>query len=211
MNFETYTLNDSRVSKALILTPNDLRSIAKGCGLSDAQAQRLSAGCGLYSETSQQVYSKLIAPDCLEAGFRMLAIEGPAGGSYVIVVYQIGEHQHRFLLPIYEPSVKKLLSTLHQGPLTTLVGIKGTPDLARLRNEIQQDNAVPLQVLSQLDPVCPPEDARNETLLALQALSYREAVPGLLGRSVETIHIGVLMPSEYCAQVDVDETAQVLQ
>lgn len=211
MNFETYTLNDSTVSNAHILTPTDLRAIAKGCGLSDEQAQRLSTGCGLYSETSQQVYSKLIAQGCSEAGFRMLAIEGPAGGSYVIVVYQIDGHQHRFLLPIYEPDVKKLLSTLHQGPLTSLVGIKGKPDLARLRNDIQQDNVEPLQVLSQLDPVCPPEDAVNETLLALQALSYREAVPGLQGRSVETIHIGVLMPSEYCAQVDVDETAQELQ
>ncbi|WP_233864669.1 hypothetical protein [Paraburkholderia adhaesiva] len=197
MTFATYELNGTVISEARILAQGELSNLMQGndvVGWNHNARERW----GLFGETGTQASDALV-DQRLPVGLRLTAFVGPLGNHFGIVTYQLGTHQHRFLLPMYEPPIQRLFGSLRHDSLVCVLGVCGTEKQFTLADRLPWSGVVPMYSLCQLGSQHSADDVLVELALAAHATSERAAVPPINDIEVHSVHVGIVMPVEYCA------------
>ena len=126
---------------------------------------------------------------------RLTAYHTPAGGAYAAVTHQLGHFQHRFLVPLYEPSVAECLAAMGRDELVFLLGKNGETAAAVLNSPLTANEWLPLRTKTRaLAPVavravvCEFRTVASAMMDALQIPSLHQ------GETVQHVSLSVLMP-----------------
>jgi hypothetical protein len=104
---------------------------------------------------------------------RLSAFIGPDDGAYATITQQLGGMQHRFLLPLFEPSVIEFFKALEQQPIQVMLGREGETQALMLHNELPWRNIVPVVGMCQQNHELAAEKALAEMTSAIGAVKTR--------------------------------------
>lgn len=203
MSIKPEELNGAKISMARILTPGEMRGIARQNGISGREARRSRLGWIVVSDTSPRIIEAL-EQSTGPAGIRLTAFVGAAGGNYALITYQAGSGQHRFLMPLYEPCVRGMLMSLERQSLVSMLGRDDLRSMKSLTQNLPWHSITPMIAMCQTERIHDVETALSEIALALNAITPCAAIPGINGVAVDSVHVGVVMPEEYCREAPPD-------
>lgn len=127
----------------------------------------------------------------------MTAYDSPAGGSYAVICHRLLDFfEHRFLLPLFEPSVRALLVGLSQEKLSFLFGNDGGKDAVLLKADL---NTKPFGLLLEKASALPDSLLREviaEFPKVINAMNSPNLDTGARsGLPVSNVSVSVVLPS----------------
>ncbi|RDK09141.1 hypothetical protein [Cupriavidus lacunae] len=194
MNFEPIALHGALVSMARLMSPEEVRAAtANHPGL----ANPLSGWC-LCGDASAQLVDAIVRHGG-DVAIRLSGCVGSSGGHYAVVTHQLGESQHRFLLPLYEPSIESYLRSLESEPVRVMLGRQGEDDSVVLQNRLPWRSIVPLVEMCQAPRCASVATTFNEMRTAMYAASRVDTIPSVLANvTVNDVSLSLVVPVEYC-------------
>ncbi|MBO7825944.1 hypothetical protein [Burkholderia pseudomallei] len=110
-----------------------------------------------------------------------------------VLVYQVGHHQYRFVLPLCESASRDLLSALaHKGIAITWHPV-GRGDRRTTKLQLPSEKILPVVNLPMREPVNSEEATVAYWKKALEPLTSREFIPNLIdGGKVKSIYVAIV-------------------
>jgi hypothetical protein len=79
----------------------------------------------------------------------MAVFTGASAGNYGVFTQQVGARQHRFVLPLFEPSVTALLESLRGAPIQLSLGRHGEGEALLIRRDLPWSEVSQVMALTQ--------------------------------------------------------------
>lgn len=193
MNTDIYRVNGTTLSNGRLMAPTEV----------EAAVQRREvvpghAGWYLCGDVNKSMFDAIRKHND-SVGIRLSAFLGPAGGAYAAITHQLRGMQHRFLLPLFEPSVIAYLNALERQPIQTMLGREGETAAIVLYNELPWRNIVPLVGMCQQNRQIPLEETLAEMTAAIREACHPERIPSVYqGVALTEVSVSVIMPMTYC-------------
>lgn len=153
--------------------------------------------CGdMHEAMFQQV---LLDPEPLNR-WQVGVLKAPTGSSYLVLTHQVGGHQHRFILPLWDSGVMRFMESMEADDSRNsfLFGRQGGIEAVVTAGRIDEES---LQSFKQHGGL--PRDAYQEMTWQHEftwitfALTVPEAVPSLVdGEVVRGVSVSLIAPSE---------------
>jgi hypothetical protein len=192
MYTKTFDRNGTTVSYAELVSPRQLRDLAKAHGMTGAEARRIAQdGWGLHSMASKEMLDA-IADGQTRTEMQLMALR-QVEGNFGILVYQVDEHQYRFVLPLSESTSRELLSTLARQNITiTWHPVEGGAT-RKTRHQLPSERVSPVIDLCQEELATSVEVTARMLSTALASLTSREYVPSLIdGVGVKAVYVAIV-------------------
>lgn len=140
---------------------------------------------------------------------RISVFDSPGENKYLVLTHQYQNHQHRFLLPLWDPSIARFIHAMDKGSLGFLLGRNGQ-SRALLVPGIQ--SAAELKVLQDFCTKPAPDRLAfmlGEMPLAMVTIAQLEAIPRLVDtEEVTEVSVSVLMPKDSIDEYEAYEARQ---
>lgn len=131
MFFEPTVIDGVLVSSGRVMRPDEVNE-----SLADRPAlQRIVSGWYLCGDVDERMFYALAAARG-ECSMRMTVLTGGTSGNYGLLAQQVGTLQHRFVMPLFEPSVVALLESLQDAPVQLSLGRNDTEDTLLIRRKL---------------------------------------------------------------------------
>ena len=127
--------------------------------------------------------------------FRITGFKSSLGGAYAVLTHQLAGHQHRFLLPLYEPRVVKCIAGLDAGLLGFMFGNNEGDDAVVLTGYAPNVEFRPLLALQ--GPARDPDlrDMLVELPMAIATMASSTWIPSLVSAErVLAVSVSVVIP-----------------
>jgi hypothetical protein len=131
MFFEPLIIGDVLVSSGRVMRPEEVEE-----SLVDRPAVRkVVGGWYLCGDVLREMFDALVGKqgDC---AMQMTVFRGGSSGNYGLFAQQIGTFEHRFLLPLFEPSVIQLLESLQDEPVQLSLGRQDEDAAVLIRQQL---------------------------------------------------------------------------
>jgi hypothetical protein len=202
MNFESVDLYGSMVSNGRLMTPSDVEEAI----LNRKGIPGLHPGWCLCGDVKASMFDAIIKHGN-GVDIRLSGFVGPADGAFATITQQLGGMQHRYLLPLYEPSVIAYLKALERQPIQAMLGREGQTKAIVLQNALPWRNIAPLVGLCQQNRRVGVDETLAEMTEAIRAVSRPETIPSIYrGVALTNISVSVIVPMQYCLTIAKDET-----
>lgn len=197
MNFESVSLYGSLVSNGRLMAPSEVQeAIHQRNGIPG-----LLPGWCLCGDVKASMFDAIIKHGN-GVDIRLSAFVGPADGSFATITQQLGGMQHRYLLPLYEPSVVAYLKALEWQPIQTMLGREGQTKAVVLHNALPWRNIVPLVRMCQQSRRVSVDETLAEMTEAIHAVSRPETIPSVYkGVTLTEVSVSVIVPMQYCMTI----------
>jgi hypothetical protein len=131
MFFEPMVINGVLVSSGRVMRPDEVNE-----SLADRPAlQRIVSGWYLCGDVDERMFYALAAARG-ECSMQMTVLTGGTSGNYGLLAQQVGTLQHRFVIPLFEPSVVALLESLQDEPVQLSLGRNDMEDALLIRRKL---------------------------------------------------------------------------
>lgn len=184
-----------------LMTPED---VAEALSERSPQEQQLFGGRWfLCCDVNSQMFDLLRTMQLSEIAQRATGFVSSQGGPYGVLTHQVGGHQHRLLLPLYDAEVQRAITSLTDQPFGFLMGHDNQADsvilmtssvagremqgLPGLRKTVGED--VLKALIGELPDV-------------VMTLAIPDKIPGLRNEPVCSVSLSVVMPYHSMMQVD---------
>lgn len=156
----------------------------------------------LCGDLSKEVFRWLeMSGLCQQAVERLTAFVSPAGGSYAVLTQQVAGFQHRFLLPLYEPSIRLCVTEMGRSSLAYSLGCDRGSEALVWRSRIAANGILPLQALSAPLRGHQQVEVMREYGLVVQQMTVPGQIPSItMGELVQHVSLTLLPPGETLLQ-----------
>lgn len=155
----------------------------------------------LCGDMSVAMFDYILENPTAKQFHRITSLNGAGGGKYLVMTSQVGIHQHRFLVPLYEESSINFLIGLCFQPLALMLGRQGTRNSLVLFPDVEPLSLWSFVVGLQLSE--PQERFKYEENMALvvREVSNIDRIQPMDGAlSVESISLTAVLPAEFPAE-----------
>jgi hypothetical protein len=192
MHTKTFEHNGATVSFAELVSPRQLRDLAKKNGMTGPEARRFAQqDWGLHGLTSKEMLDAL-AGGHTRTEAQLLTLRGVAG-NYGILVFQAGQHQYRFVLPLHSTVSRELLNALTKQTITITWHEADTGDTRKTRHQLSPEQVTPVADSCQEDVAYSEEEGARMLAAALESLTSKEFVPSLIDDiGVKAVFVSIL-------------------
>lgn len=150
----------------------------------------------LCGDMSEQMFNMVKADWPGDLSIRVTAFASPIGVYYGVLSHQAKGHAHRFVLPLYEPSVGELLKGIQQEPLMFMLGRDEEVEAMVLPSPLPARDFAPLLGLCSQPGREQLRDAVAELPNVIASLKEPPQVPtAIRGRKVTHVDVSVLLPT----------------
>lgn len=161
----------------------------------DAVERKQVAGRWMFCGDVSKPMFDLLRSRPNDIAFRVSGFKASFGGAYGVLTHQIAGHQHRFVLPLYEPCVAECIASLRSTPYGFLLGNDGQVDSIVLSAAVPGIPLLPL--LGLLEPYT--HEKLREMLMELpmviaETLHLHKVPSAVTGEAVFAVSVSVLMP-----------------
>lgn len=155
--------------------------------------------CG---DLSKEVFRWLeMSGRCQHAVERLTAFVSPAGGNYAVLTQQVAGFQNRFLLPLYEPSIRLFVTEIGRSSLAYSLGCDRGSEALVWRSQIAASGILPLQALSAPLRGHQQVEVMREYGLVVQQMTVPGQIPSITtGEVVQHVSLTLLPPGETLLQ-----------
>lgn len=108
--------NQTRIHTAVIFSPSEVEF--KFRRFEEAVQEKMRGRWMLLGAVSENLYSRLEANAGNDIVAQLVVLPIPSGAKYTVLTCQLGNLQHRFVLPMYEPKVADMLTNAIMTPLS---------------------------------------------------------------------------------------------
>jgi len=184
-----------------LMTPTQVAAAMKG--RTDQQARSVAKTWTFCGDVSAATFAHLKAARQGDIRFRISAFKSPLG-VYAVLTHEVARHQHRFVLPLYEPSVARGFAGIARQGFGFLFGNDTKGDGLVVPAIASAAGFRPLRAMCVDADVLSARDLVFELPLVLKTLCARDAIPSLMptGR-IADVSVTVVMPEEILARLDV--------
>lgn len=187
------TKKNPRLHTAVLLNPAEVDVAFKDYP-SDAR-HKLRGLWMLVGAVNGKTYSAFKANAGNDIAAQVRVFPTPAGAAYAVFICQVGAHQHRYVLPLFESKVIELLASATQEPLNIYLESAGELHEGMLYDcPLGPETFIPAQVM------CPPIDLQKRAdfifelpTVILQMLTL-ELMPSLNAQDVRDLDVSILLP-----------------
>ena len=160
------------------------------------QVRKLIAGhWTLCGDVSAQMFRLLQESRADQLPTRLTGFRSSDGFGYGVVTHQVGGHQHRSVLCLYDPSVREFLQATAKDRLYFLLGNDDGDEAALLRSPLKPVEFIPLLAMSPDASVEQQSKAVFELPAVVEAMSNPLHVPSIPGcRPVKHVSVSLLLP-----------------
>ena len=192
MYTKTFDRDGTTVSFAELISPRQLRYLAKAHGMTGAEARRFAQdGAGLNCMAPKEMLDAIV--DGQRRTEMQLMLLRQVEGNFGILVYQVDQHQYRFVLPLSESTSRELLSTLARQNITITWHPFGEGATRKTRHQLPSERVSPVIDLCQEELATSVEVTARMLSTALASLTCREYVPSLIdGVGVKAVYVAVV-------------------
>jgi hypothetical protein len=183
-----------------IMTPEEL-DVATADVSENSSAEWIGhwALCG---DIAEEMFNYVLKNPNEIPSYRLTAIVGNGGGRYFVLTTQVGMYQHRFLVPLYEPSCLQFVKSLCHQPLVLMLGRNGESDVLVLFPEFQTNEL--WNVVKRFPTVERNERFLHESMMAAVAreVSFLDRIQPLDGvQPAKWLSLTVVMTPEFPAEM----------
>lgn len=196
LEFEPYKNHDTRphCSRAWLMTPADVASEVTGC--SREQAARLQGhwiSCGYQKESTFALF-RIAQSDAIR--FRVSAFTSSLGSAYAVMTHQVSSHQHRFVLPLWDPRVCSFVRGMDGQRFAFSFCPEGSGEALVL---FYHDDGSTFRKLQQFFVTADAADNwtwATEVPIVIATLGQRDAIPSLeAGTAVTDVSLSMVLPA----------------
>lgn len=206
MNTDIYRVNGATLSNGRLMAPTEVEAAVQSREVVPGHV-----GWYLCGDVNKSMFDAICKHND-SVGVRLSAFLGPAGGAYAAITHQLGGMQHRFLLPLFEPTVIAYLNALERQPIQTMLGREGETAAMVLYNELPWRNIVPLVGMCQQNRKIPLAETLAEMTEATREACHPERIPSVYkGVALTEVSVSVIMPTTYCLAAAQDEESMAVQ
>jgi hypothetical protein len=161
-----------------------------------SQNRRIAGHWFICGEVSIGSFVQFECARDLARQFRLSAFSSTPGGNYAVMTHEAGRHQHRFILPLYDPGVADLFASIERGG-----------SYAFSLGEEEQAGALIVPSVTTVEAVRPvramcgePNQRLASTFIrelpdVVNAFTYPDAIPSLLGSDpILALGVSLIMP-----------------
>ena len=152
----------------------------------------------LCGDVSEEMFDYVLEHPMEKQFHRLTTLNGAGGGKYLVVTTQVGIHQHRFLVPLYEQSCINFLIGLCFQPLALMLGREGAHDSMVLFPDVVPSSLWGFVAGLQLSE--PIERFQHEANMALvvREVSHLGRIKPLTGAPLgESVSVTAVLPEEF--------------
>jgi hypothetical protein len=197
MNVQDTSLSKSQADKASVyfaelMNPSEVDAAVAS---RDAVERKQVGGRWMFCGDVSRPMFELLRSRPNDIAFRVSGFKASFGGVYGVLTHQLAGHQHRFLLPLYEPGVAECIASLRSTPYGFLLGNDGQRDSIVLRADISGVPLLPLLAL--LEPYTHEKlrEMLMEFPIVIAQMLHLDKVPSAVtGEAVLAVSVSVLMP-----------------
>ena len=188
--------NKSRIHTAVIFSPAEVEFNFRD--FTDEARARIRGRWMLAGAVNDALYSSLEANEGADMAAELVILPAPSGATYVVLTCQLGEMQHRFVLPMYEQKVVELLTAATKEPLSIYLENTGP-----LTQGIAYDCPLPCKHFENARTLRQAIDASKKVDFIIEfpavvtALVSIDAVPSLNGGCVRDVDASFFLPLSY--------------
>jgi len=113
-------------SQAILLSPSQVDNCL--ANMSDKQRGQLTVQWLLTGTVSKKRFAGLVANTTSDLVTEITALQRPSGAAYVLISCQLGNWQHRFVLPLYDARVRDYLAVDIREPLSLQLSCAGSDE-----------------------------------------------------------------------------------
>lgn len=183
----------SRIHTAVIFSPAEVEFNFRN--FTDEARARIRGRWMLAGAVNDELYKSLEDNEGADVAAELVILPAPSGAAYTVLTCQLGEMQHRFVLPMYEHRVVELLTTATKEPLSIYLESTGavTKGIAydcplkpkRFEKTLSQFHAI--DAGQKIDFII-------EFPAVVTAFSSLDAVPSLNGGCVRDVDASFFLP-----------------
>lgn len=191
------------VTDARLMAPHEIKdSFSRRC----EQLPGLLDGCwSLCGQMTEEMFDELCVTDPSRMAQRLSVFSSSLGAHYLVLTYQLYSRQQRFVLPLWDESVRQGIRELHAGRLKVMVA-RGEGDRALVfPSGFKPREVEPLLVLESPSP----ENLLSllaEMPAAVQTLRQLDAIPGYNGDPLTEVNVAVVAPVRAALSILLGET-----
>lgn len=185
--------NRSRLHTALIFTPSEVESNFRQ--FTEEGLAKISGHWMLLGAVNEELYSRLEANGGNDIAAQLVVLPVLSGAKYTVLTCQLGNFQHRFVLPMYETKVVELLTIAITSPLSIYLESTG-----QVRQGIAYDCPLQSTRFQQARSECQSistykkDDYIIEFPSVVSALASTEIVPSLNRETVRDVDVSFYIP-----------------
>jgi len=195
LHYQPGTLtHQTRIFPARIMKPSEVASATRG------QPPEVIAGIRgrwmLCGDVARPTFEAMRAADRGELGFRLSAFESPSGNVYCVMTHQVGSHQHRYLLPLWDGPALACIRGMTVGRHGFMLGCAGDKDALVLPSVAPRSDFKPLLAMARSAPDMPESELVSEMPLALGIFARLDAMPSFWPNvEVDTLSVSLVTPT----------------
>lgn len=171
------------------------QEVAAGLNPKYSRQEELQNRWMFCGDVSASTFDLLRTASVDDVDFELSVLQSSACGHYCVMTHQVQARQHRFLLPLWEPSVATGVRNLARTPHGFSLGRDNQS------SAIVLPGVLPFENLRSLAPLCSDVDAATAKKLlgefpfSIIAIGQVEAIPSLLrGLQVTEVNLSIAMP-----------------
>ena len=149
--------------------------------------QRVRGHWFLCGDCSQEMFDHIARQGDATLRHALGVIQRDDGTKFLVVTHQLGNAQHRFLVPMWDPRVPNLLEAFSQGQTSISLARKGDTQAVVL--SLTADAPYALELRKHLDMLMPDPQQLQELLRALPQFMETAAEPEQLPNLIEGLAI----------------------
>ena len=179
------TGNRAQYTVGRLMSPNEVEEATEGHD--SLKRRRVRGHWLLCGNCSEQMFDAIAREneDSLRYTFGVFASTEVT--QFMLVTHQLGNAQHRFLVPLWDPRVPDFLNALSQGRITIALARKGDTQAVVL--SLTADAPYALELRKHLDMLMPDPQQLQELLRALPQFMETAAEPEQLPNLIEGLAI----------------------
>jgi hypothetical protein len=180
-----------------ILFPEEVEAATVTAEHSDAARSELAGHWLLCGDVTPKMFDQVKANSEMQRPARLTVLTAVGDENYCVFTSQIGSHQHRFLLPLYEPMVQDFIRAIQVSPLGFMFANDGMSDAVVVFPEVSVNELAP--VLSYCKPVPMHERLCLQAALpfAVQEVLNPGRIPTFPGMpKVDEVSLSIVFPNE---------------
>ena len=190
---QSSTKNNPRLHTAVLLNPVEVDVVSR-----DYPAEARLEVCGrwmLIGAVHPATYSAFKANAGGDITADMTVFPTPSGAVAALLSCQLGARQHRFVLPLFEPKVMKVLAAATQGALNIYLECASAPSEGMLYEcPLPPECLLPAQAMCRQIDVQKREDFIAEFPSIISEALALDLVPSLNADAVRDVDVSILLP-----------------
>jgi hypothetical protein len=151
----------------------------------------------LCGDVSSEMFARLARTDGAVIPTRLSAFNSNFGGAYGVVTHQMGDHQHRFVLCLYDPEVREFLASATKEKFGFMLRHYDEMEAVVITSPIKGVEFTPLLAMSVAASVGQQQkEVVMELPMVISAMTNPLQVPSIFrGQTVKEVSVSVLLPS----------------